>query len=125
MVSYFIIGIGGFLGAVARYALSTAIQRISTLPLPLGTLTVNLLGCFEIGCLSRVFTSRPSAAPEYRLFLVIGFFGSFTTFSTFGKETLDLLNDGKYGLAVINASVSVIAGIGSVAFGWFCARSAV
>ena len=79
-----IVGAGGFLGAVARYLLCGAVQRLHGGTLPLGTLTVNVLGCFIIGVAMAIVENGSFLGPNGRLLLMIGLLGSFTTFSAFG-----------------------------------------
>ncbi|WP_035245023.1 fluoride efflux transporter CrcB [Desulfogranum mediterraneum] len=110
-----IIGCGGFCGAVLRYLVSGWIQqRSSLLFFPLGTMGVNLLGCFFIGLLTMLVESRSMFSVELRSFLLIGLLGSFTTFSTFGNETLMLIREGRLDLAAVNGSVQVVVGLGMV-----------
>ena len=83
----FIIGSGGFLGALARYGLSGAVHSwIPFTTFPYGTVVVNLLGCFGIGALTGLAESRQMFGPEFRAFALIGLLGGFTTFSTFGDR---------------------------------------
>lgn len=96
---------GGALGAVARYGLALAALRVSE-RVPLGTWTVNAAGCFLIGL---VLASPP--AERVRLAAVVGFLGSFTTFSTYAADTVALWSDGRPALAVANAVGSAAVGI--------------
>jgi len=110
-----LVGTGGFLGAVARYAVSGAVHRFSGFAaFPYGTLVVNLTGCAAIGLLAGWAETRQFLGPEARLFLLIGVLGSFTTFSTFGYETLALLRDGAAIRAVANILLHVGVGIVAV-----------
>jgi len=104
LVHGLLIGAGGFLGAIARYAMSGVVQRLAGFSsFPYGTLAVNVTGCIAIGLLAGWAETRQLVGPEARLFLLIGLLGSFTTFSTFGYETLALLRDG----AILRASANV------------------
>ena len=104
-----LVGVGGFLGAILRYAASGAVQRLAeSSDFPYGTLAVNVVGCLAIGVLAGAVESRQILGPEARLFLMIGLLGSFTTFSTFGYETLSLFRDG----ALLRASANVILQVG-------------
>jgi len=117
MKQLLVIGLGGFVGALLRYALSTFTQTaLRNVNFPYGTLVVNLLGCFLIGLLSALAELRP-VPPELRAFLLIGLLGAFTTFSTFSNESLNLLRGGENGLCLINIGVQVIAGLGMVWLG--------
>lgn len=107
-----IIGAGGFVGAVLRYQVSGWVQyRSGSIVFPFGTMSVNLIGCFVIGFLAYLIESRSLLSSETRGFLLIGLLGSFTTFSTFGNETLALIRGNRLELAVLNAGIQVFAGV--------------
>jgi CrcB protein len=89
---------------------------------PWGTLAVNVLGCFAIGALVTLAGTRGSLSPSARLFLVSGVLGGFTTFSSFGMETWQLVEDGRIGVAALNAVGSVVASLAAVATGVWLAR---
>jgi CrcB protein len=113
-----IIGAGGFSGAVLRYLVSGWVQyRSGSIVFPFGTLAVNLIGCFFIGLLSFLVESRSMFSPETRSFILIGLLGAFTTFSTFGNETLGLIRDNRVDLALVNVGVQVFFGVGMVWIG--------
>lgn len=123
MTHILLVGAGGFLGAVARYLLGGWVYRV--LPFagfPYGTLAVNLLGCLLIGFLSGLAEARQVLGPEARMFLLIGFLGSFTTFSTFGYETMALARDAEYAGALANIGVHVAAGLVAVWAGGVLSR---
>ncbi len=106
------VGLGGFLGAIARFALAGLAQDLSrSIHFPYGTLTVNILGCLLIGFLSGVFALHAWLRPEWRLFILVGFIGSFTTFSTFMGETYGLMEDGQFNLAFNNVFVHLALGL--------------
>ena len=97
MIKILIIGSGGFLGAILRYFVSGYAQRLSgSYSFPVGTLAVNLIGCFIIGLMSKMTEDLGLFSIETRMFLTIGFLGAFTTYSTFGYETLNLLRDNEW-----------------------------
>jgi CrcB protein len=113
-----LIGMGGFLGSISRFFLSGLVHRIIPhLSFPLGTLAVNVVGCFFIGLLYGLADTRQLFGDELRLFLVIGVFGGFTTFSTFGYETLALLRDAEFSWAVLSVLMHLVAGLGAVWIG--------
>jgi fluoride exporter len=106
------IGLGGFLGSVARYLGSGAIQRLfRDESFPVGTLVVNLTGCLVIGFVSHLVEFQGILTPRSRAFLVIGLLGGFTTFSSFGNETVNLLRAGGSFPAALNVAVQVAGGI--------------
>lgn len=92
------VGIGAALGAWLRWGLGALLN--SFLPvLPLGTLAANLLGGYLVGVAVAVFAQHPGLAPEARLFIITGFLGGLTTFSTFSAEAMHLLTRGEFGWA--------------------------
>ena len=101
-----LIALGGAAGALLRYALSGWVQRLGGISFPLGTLAVNVAGCALIGFLGGVFAGPTMIREEHRLALLIGLLGAFTTFSTFGWETFQLVNDGQLGRATANIVLS-------------------
>lgn len=118
-----LVGAGGFVGSVLRYALSLATHRAwPNLGFPLATFLVNVLGCFAIGAIAAVTVSRTSPGHATWLFVVVGFLGGFTTFSTFGLETFVLLREGHAFGAVLNLCLSAVTTILAVASGYHLAR---
>ena len=114
-----VVGSGGFLGALARYALSGLVHRQFVLAtFPYGTLVVNLLGCLLIGVFAGLAESRQMFGPEFRTFVLIGILGGFTTFSTFGNETFVMIRDDEYLRATMNVAVHVILGLALVWLGY-------
>jgi CrcB protein len=112
------IGLGGFIGAVLRYLVSGWVQdKSGSIAFPFGTLSVNLIGCFIIGLLTFLVETRSFFSVETRTFLFIGLLGSFTTFSTFGNETLALIRSGRVDMAALFAGLHVIAGVAMVWLG--------
>ncbi len=92
------VGAGAAIGAWLRWVLSLGLNAL--LPnLPLGTLTANLVGGFLIGVAVELFTLHPVLAPEIRLFVITGFLGGLTTFSTFSAEAVSLIQRDQYGWA--------------------------
>jgi len=108
----FIVGIGGFIGSVLRYLVSGWAQGLSqSLDFPYGTLTVNLVGCFVIGFLAQLAEARGVFTPEARLLVFIGLLGGFTTFSSFGNDTLNLARSGQTLNALVNVAANLVVGL--------------
>ena len=113
------VGAGGFLGAAARHAVGTWAGRVGAgSNVPLGTFTVNVVGCFAIGLLAGLAESRPIVTHELRLFLVVGVLGGFTTFSAFGLEAFELLRRGFVGTAAVHAFGQLTLGTAAVGVGY-------
>jgi fluoride exporter len=112
------IGFGGFLGSILRYIFSGILQgAFKCVDFPYGTIAVNLTGCLMIGFLSQLAESHGAFTVETRVFLFIGFLGGFTTFSTFGYETINLFRDSENLLAFLNVALHIIFGLGAVWLG--------
>jgi CrcB protein len=106
------VALGGALGSVFRYLLSTWTQFFSkSIDFPYGTLAVNLIGCFVIGFLTQLAEARGVFTSESRAFMFIGILGGFTTFSSFGNETINLVRDGEIFNALANVGANVIFGL--------------
>jgi fluoride exporter len=106
------IGIGGFVGANARYVLGRAIIDRYGYAFPWGTLTINVVGSLLIGMVLELIAQRAVGDPAYRLLLVVGFLGGFTTFSTFAFEVVTLLEDERWlraGAYVVASNVLAVA----------------
>ncbi len=101
------VAVGGAMGSVARFLLSTWITRLAGHGFPLGTLTVNLLGSFAISLFHQAGAAGLLTA-EHRLFLTTGLLGGFTTYSTFNYETLTALETGAYGIAALNVAGTLL-----------------
>lgn len=115
------VGTGSFFGGIARYLVSLAMKG-SAKGFPWGTLTVNLLGCFLIGLLWGAFSRLSGEGCHWALLLTVGFCGGFTTFSTFSKEALLLMQGGNVWGGIAYVAVSVIVGIALVVAGYFLVR---
>ncbi len=122
-MNYVIIGIGGFVGAIARYGLGLWIGQRWGRSFPLGTFVINISGSFLIGFLMPLLTERFIANPQWRLLLVVGFLGAYTTFSSFEYETGALLRDSEYLYAGMNIILSVTVGFMALKLGEMLARS--
>lgn len=118
MSNLLFIGLGGFVGATLRYVVATFLQGVGgEAAFPLGTLGVNLIGCFVIGLLAQLALAHDLFSPQMRLFVFVGFLGSFTTYSTFGNETVLLAQDSNLTAAFFNVALHLLLGFGAVVLG--------
>lgn len=108
-----LVGLGSFAGGMARYAVGLALTRWSAGHLPLATLAVNVGGCLLAGILLGAL-ERHTTAAAWRLLLVVGFCGGFTTFSTFMNETFRLARDGHAPAVLLYAGLSLVLGYAAV-----------
>lgn len=122
LLKYFLIGSGGFIGSVLRYWTSVNAYKIFGEKFPYGTFVVNVLGCLLIGFIAEISENRFLISSEVRTFLMIGFLGGYTTFSTFGYETFALLQDKDYLTALLNIILSVFLCIAAVWIGALIAK---
>ncbi len=122
MFKYLLIGSGGFIGSVLRYWTSLNTYKIFGEKFPFGTLAVNIIGCLLIGFIAEISENRFLISSEVRTFLMIGFLGGYTTFSTFGYETFVLFQDKDYITALANIFLSVIVCLASVWIGTIIAK---
>ena len=118
-----VIGIGGFVGAVSRYGIAVWIGQRWGRSFPLGTFVINVSGSFLIGLLMTLMADRFTENPQWRLLLVVGFLGAYTTFSTFEYETGALLKDGEWLFAGLNVVLSVIVGFVALKLGEVIAKT--
>ncbi|HIO97362.1 MAG TPA: fluoride efflux transporter CrcB [Leucothrix sp.] len=109
--------LGGGLGAIARYMLSTSINEKLASNFPYGTLIVNVIGSFLMGFLAMWLVEKLGLNPLLRLAIFVGFLGAFTTFSTFSMETLHLFEEGLAGRALLNMLVNVVLSVLAVWLG--------
>ncbi len=123
MINILIIGIGGFLGAVTRYGVAIWIGQRWGRSFPLGTFVINITGSFLIGLLMTLMTEKIIENPQWRLLLVVGFLGAYTTFSTFEYETGALLKDSEWLYAGLNVVLSVVVGFIALKLGEIIAKS--
>ena len=113
----------GAIGSLARYGLNNVVGRWLGKGFPYGTLAVNLIGCFCLGLLMELALSSEWISRELRLALGVGFFGAFTTFSTFGVETMRLLEAGAWPQVAMNVLANVILGLALAWLGFTLARA--
>jgi len=121
-MKWFLIAAGGALGSVLRFALHAAVQRMTSLAFPLGTFAVNMIGCLVIGFLATLFAGPLPIREDYRLGIIVGILGGFTTFSTFGWETFDRLQGGQVGIAILYVALSCAVGLLGVWAGHLAAK---
>lgn len=116
------IGLGGALGSVLRYWLSTSVYALAGRGFPYGTLAVNVLGCLAMGFLFVLFLERLADHTLWRAGMLIGVLGGFTTFSAFSIETFSLVEQGEIVKALANAMLSVALCVGATWLGVALAR---
>ena len=116
-----LVGAGSFIGGAARYLVSLALKKASK-GFPWATLLVNLAGCFLIGLLWGMFSKSATGGSNWALLLTVGLCGGFTTFSTFSKEALMMLQSGNIWGFAGYIGISVAAGIALVALGYFLVK---
>jgi CrcB protein len=120
---FLIVGAGGFIGSGLRFVMTVYIQRMfPNSPFPYGTATVNIIGCLLIGYLGAIILTREIIDPAFRLFLVVGVLGGFTTFSAFSFENLMFIQDSRFMLALSNVVLQVVAGFVAAWVGFQLAR---
>lgn len=107
-MNWIAVAVGGALGAIARYAVSTWIFQVSSHKFPYATLTVNVLGSFLMGILFVVIIERSALPVEMRSLWMIGFLGAFTTFSTFSLDALGLWQNGHLFMALLYVLATVV-----------------
>ncbi len=113
-----IIGSGGFIGSIARYLVSQLNLSVNFHSIPVGTLTVNIIGSFLIGFLTGVADKSMILTTEWRLFLMVGLCGGFTTFSAFANENLMLLHTGQVAAVLLYTALTIFLGFLAVYLGY-------
>ena len=116
------VGLGGFVGAVSRYSIQTLLSNRYPGTFPLGTFVVNILGCLFIGIIYGLAERHKVMTYEIRLLLAVGFCGSFTTFSAFSVENLNMFQIGNYVVAGLYITFSILFGLAAVYAGLIMAR---
>jgi CrcB protein len=123
MPVYLAVAVGGALGALGRHALDRVIEARSSSVFPWSTFTINVTGCLLIGAVVAAIVDRHRAPLWLRLGLTVGVLGGYTTFSTFGQETLDLLEANRVGVAALYSLGSVAVGVVAVYVGTLVGRA--
>jgi CrcB protein len=111
MYKILLIGVAGLVGTLARYGLSAWVDTRWDSALPIGTVTVNLIGCFVIGVVVHLAEQQYLLDPAIRAAILVGLLGGFTTFSSYAVQTFNLLAAGQIVLAAANLAISNIAGV--------------
>jgi CrcB protein len=106
-----LIAVFGAAGTMARYGLQGFVQMRTSGTFPYGTLLINLTGCFLVGLIGQFTMNRMVISPDWRIAIGVGFFGGYTTFSSFGWETAKMLEDGEWLPATTYVAASVVAGL--------------
>ncbi len=117
-----LVGLGSMAGGISRYLLSAGIKQLIPSLFPWGTFMVNMSGCFIIGLLSGWLSGVPLFPAHQRLLFIVGFCGSFTTFSTFTMDNLNLLTTKAYALLFLNIGASIGLGLLFTAIGFWLMR---
>ena len=118
MAKVLLAGAGGFIGSILRYLVVIFVnQWADGAKFPFGTLVVNCIGCLIIGMLSQLGEARGIFTAEARVFIFVGILGGFTTYSSFGNETIDLWRASKELMAIANIAGHLILGLGAVWLG--------
>jgi fluoride exporter len=118
MLKWIYIAVGGAVGSVLRYAVQGWFRETFGTRFPWGTFVVNISGCLLIGILAGWFAGPRLVREEYRIGLMIGVLGGYTTFSSFGLETFNLANDGEFKFALLNMVLSCAVGFVAVWLGY-------
>ena len=117
-----IVGIGGFAGSISRYLIQSAIVNRFITIFPIGTFSINIIGSLAIGVIFGLAERFEWMNPEWRLFLAVGFMGSFTTFSTFAFDNLQMIKDGNLPQLLWYTSLSLVLGVTLAWLGFAIAR---
>ncbi len=123
MKAILFVALGGMVGAVGRFIGTAAAEKIFGVGFAYGTLVVNVVGCLVIGFLAGWGLILSDNNLHVRLFVITGMLGSLTTFSTFGWETVQYLQDGRWQLAFVNISLNLLIGVAAVLGGFALGQS--
>ena len=117
-----LVGIGGFFGSIARYAVSKASVILFGGKFPLGTLFVNVTGSFVLGCIIGAACFRSTADENLKMLIGTGFIGAYTTFSTFSAETILLFQEGRYFSGISNILINLFLSLSAVVLGMWLVK---
>ena len=124
-MKWVLVGLGGMLGSLGRYGIGLLLQRFTdSMSFPVGILAVNVVGCFVAGVLLGRTDMGATLTDEWRVFLIVGVLGGFTTFSAFGVDTHAFLQDRELTRALINVAANVLLGVCAVWLGFQIATPA-
>jgi CrcB protein len=116
-LKYVMIGVGGFVGAIARFLIGTYVGNKLGTKFPYGTFVINCTGSFLIGLILTLLTEKTHWNANWRYLIPIGFIGAYTTFSTFEYETARVIQDGQVLVGLLNVTLSVVIGFAAVMAG--------
>ncbi len=122
MSKYFLVTLGGGIGAVSRYIFGSLVARFYSGTFPAGTFLINVTGSFLIGVLMTLLLNRSALDPNWRLFLVTGILGGYTTFSSFEWEALTTLQTGAAAVSLLYIGSSVVLGLAAAWLGFMIAN---
>jgi CrcB protein len=120
---WLLVGVGGALGSIARYAVNQAAALWLPTGFPFGTFIVNAVGCLAFGVIAGIGERSGTLTPALRAFCLTGVLGGLTTFSSYSHESFVLARGGTWRLLLLNALGQLIVGFAAVAAGWWAARS--
>jgi len=116
-LNYLFIAVGGAVGALSRYLVSTWIYDKNQSAFPLGTFIVNIIGCFLLGAFYNLTLEKSVMSPHLRMMISVGFLGAFTTFSTFSLETMNIIKENNITMGLLNIGLSILLGLIAVWLG--------
>lgn len=119
---FLVVFIGAGIGGGLRHAVNLGAMRLG-LTFPAGTLAINVIGSLVMGLIAEYFAFRSYLPPAWRLFLMTGILGGFTTFSAFSAESLGLIQRGDWGLALLHSAAHLLGALACTALGYAVARS--